>query len=263
MNNLFQYDIETDNFHFKYRKGIPSLKDREFHDYHEFVLFKSGDANFISKNIQQALTPGSMILIPKHNFHQFCIADTNTYERCILGFRETSELFSLICDVMTEVKIISAPDARFLSVFERMTECVKSDLSAAEKNMFVNSSLIQLLIYLKQYKIEAISQNINISPIVQNALNYIDRSFTKNISVETIAKNLYVSPSSLAHKFSKELNISVYRYISQKRLSAACEYIEKGESPTIAAEKSGFSDYSCFYRMYKKRYKDSPSKLWK
>ena len=79
-------------------------------------------------------------------------------------------------------------------------------------------------------------------------------NYTENLSVESIAKRLYISSSTLSHKFKKELRISVYQYITKKRLSAAHDLIRGGETLTNAALKSGFNDYSCFYRLYKKYY---------
>ena len=38
MENLFEYYIENENFHLKYAKGEPAIKEREFHQYYEFVI---------------------------------------------------------------------------------------------------------------------------------------------------------------------------------------------------------------------------------
>ena len=254
MDKTFEYYTETLEFHFKYAKGEPSVKQQEFHDYHEFVLFEEGSSYLISKNIQQQLACGSIVIIPKQHFHQFCISEPLSYVRCILGFRETPETSELIHEVMNEVKIIDCPDEKLLYLFKQLKEIIKGSLAANEKSLFVKSALIQLLIYLKKYNAESINKSINISSVVQNAINYIDKNYKSPLSVEIIAQKLYVSPSTLSHKFSKELNIPIYRYITKKRLSEAHKRIENGEAYTDAASKSGFSDYSCFYRLYKKYY---------
>ena len=256
MENLFEYYIETDNLHFKYAKGEPAVKEQEFHDYNEFVFFIKGKSFFLSKNIQQELTSGSLILIPKEHFHQFCVTQPETYIRCILGFRENGETDSLIREIMNTVKVLSIPDAKVTSIFEQLIEIIQSELSDEEKILFINSSLVQLLIYLKQYDFKLVSKCVSLSPMVSLSLKIIDEKYTENLSVKTIAKMLYVSPSTLAHKFSKELNMSVYRYITKKRLSAVRESVRQGESLTQAALNNGFSDYSCFYRLQKKYSKE-------
>ena len=255
MENLFEYYIETDNFHFKFAKGEPAVKEQEFHDYNEFVFFMKGKSFLVSKNIQQELVPGSIIIIPKEHFHQFCVSEPENYVRCILGFRETSELYKLVYEVMDMIKVIATPDENVISVFNNLIVIVKSELSDEEKSLFIRASLIQLLIYLKQHNSEIISKSVKLSPAVNYALDIINEKYTENLSVESIANQLYVSPSTLSHKFSKELKISVYQYITKKRLSVAHKLIWQGESLKNAALGSGFKDYSCFYRLYKKYYK--------
>ena len=256
MKKLFEYYFETDKLHFKYAKGEPTLKQQEFHDYNEFVFFISGKSFFISRNIQQELTPGSLILIPKEHFHQFCVNDPENYVRCILGFRETPETCGLIREIMNNIKISSSPDGKIILLFEQMINISKSNLSDEEKCLFINSSLIQLMIYLKLNPLTAVCDNMNLSPVVSKALTIIDEQYVKNLSVEKLSSLLFVSPSTLSHKFSKELNISVYQYITKKRLFLAHQLIQQGESLSNAALSSGFSDYSCFYRLYKKYYKN-------
>ena len=252
MDNIFEYYIETDELHFKYAKGEPALKDREFHNYNEFVFFIGGDSFFVSKNIQQKLVPQSLVIIPKEHFHQFRVDLPETYIRCILGFRETSELVSITREVMDSIKVISSPDSKTVSVFENLMEIVKSDLSDSEKVLHIRASLVQLMIYLKLNPFDAVSKNVSLSPVVSQALNIIDKKYTEKLTVDEIAKSLYISPSTLSHKFTDELSISVYQYITKKRLVSVYERIKQGESLTSAALNSGFSDYSCFYRLYKK-----------
>lgn len=252
MDNLFEYYIKTEELHFKYAKGEPELKDREFHNYNEFVFFINGDNFFVSKNVQQKLTAGTLVIIPKEHFHQFRVSNPETYTRCILGFRESSSISELAREVMDTIKVIGSPDSRITSVFENLAEIVKSNLSHSEKMLYINSSLVQLLIYLKLNPVAEPDSNVGFSPVVSRALNIIDQRYTERLTVEGIAKALYISPSTLSHKFTEELNISVYQYITKKRLSAAYERIRQGESLTSAALNSGFSDYSCFYRLYKK-----------
>ena len=256
MENLFEYYIEADGFHLKYAKGEPAVKEQEFHDYNEFVFFIDGKSYLVSKNIQQALAPGSIVFIPKEHFHQFFVSQPETYIRCILGFRETPEIYDLTREVMHTVRVISTPDTRIMSAFENLIEIVKSELSNEEKSLYIRSTLAQLLIYLKLNPPMAISNNVNLSPTVIGALAIIDEKYGEKLSVKNIADLLYVSPSTLAHKFSKELNISIYRYITKKRLSAAHRLIKCGEPMVTAAAKSGFGDYSCFYRLYKTNYKE-------
>lgn len=260
MHTRFEYYIETENFHLKYATGEPMLKGEEFHNYHEFVFFLGGNSRLISKNIQLDLSLENIIMIPKNSFHQFVILNPDKYTRCILGFRETPELFGLINDIMTDVKVILQPQENVLSLFYNLMDVAKSDLSREEKKMFIQASLIHLLVFFKKQPPNVVSRNINISPEVCQALHFIDKNFMDNISINSIADTLHISPSTLSHKFSRELNIPVYKYITEKRLSYVHKLLENGKNLYEAASMSGFGDYSGFFRMYKKRYGKVPSK---
>lgn len=255
MDNLFEYYIETEKFHLKYAKGEPAVKEQEFHNYNEFVLFIDGYSSLVSKNIQQKLTHGSLVIIPKEHFHHFYVEQPHTYERLIIGFCETTEINGLVCEVMDTIKVIPIPDVNVFIIFESLIKIVKSDICDEDKKLFVYSALMQLLIYLKHSSFGVISKNVLLSFEVSQALSIIDEKFNENLSVGQIAKALCVSTSTLSHKFSKELNISPYRYITKKRLIEAHKLIKNNEPLSSAAIKSGFCDYSCFYRLYKKYYK--------
>ena len=252
MDDKFSYELKFGSLYLKYAKGAPSVTNQEFHYHHEFVFFLNGSAYFVSKDIQQKLTENSLIVIPKEQFHQFRVSDPSQYTRLILGFSDDPEMEALIENVMTQIKVISTPGAKVLDIFGNLTQIVKSELTDEEKALFIKSSLIQLLIYLKYDRSQPIQQNINISPLVQRAITYIDTHYAEKLTIDSIAQQLYVSTSSLAHKFSCELGISIYRYISKKRLLEVHKLVEQGDSPTSAATKCGFGDYSCYYRIYKK-----------
>ena len=254
MEGKFEYYVNSDTVNVKYAKGAPSVTGREFHDYCEFLMYFEGNSRLISKNVQLTLMPGDIVMIPKYTFHQFVVENHDTYTRCVLGFYDLPILKELIDEVFCEVKVLQDPDKRIVRVFEDLMEIASSDLSDAEKRVFADSALAQLLVLCKKHQHGAVSVNINISPTIHKAMRYIDENFTQVLTVEDIAKAVHVSKSTLAHNFSKELKIPIYRYISKKRLSFAGELIKKGEPMTVAAEKSGFNDYSCFYRMYKRYY---------
>lgn len=262
MNCFFEHYIESDSFHLKYAKGEPSVKGEEFHNYHELVLFLGGSSHLISKSIQKDLEIGSLVIVPKGSFHQFVILDSN-YTRLILGFRETEEIAALCDSVMNEVQVIENPDIALSSVLSALIEITQSNISQKEKELFVFASLVHILIHLKKHSKGFAETKNELSHTVQKALSYIDGHYTEDISVESIADALHISVSQLFHKFKDELKLSVYQYISKKRLANARLLIEAGETVSGAAISSGFTDYSVFFRMYKKYYGEPPSQLRK
>jgi AraC-like DNA-binding protein len=262
MSDYFEHYVRSKDLHLKYAKGEPSAKGQEFHNYHEIVLFFGGKARFISKSIQKELSLHSLILVPRASFHQFAVRGSD-YTRLILGFYETEETGALARQVMQNVRVIDEPAPALLSALHRLAEAVASDFSGEEKELFIRASLIHILLYLKKES-PAIAESKNgLSPTVAGALSYIDGHYTRPITVEQVAQALHVSVSQLFHKFKEELQISVYQYVSKKRIANARLLIEAGETAANAAATSGFSDYSVFFRTYVKTYGEAPSRLRK
>ena len=256
---MFTHYIAAGSCHVKYAQGKPAVTGREFHSYDEIVLFLEGNAQLISKNIQIRLTPGSVVLIPREQFHQFVVTDHDSYTRCILGFGDVPQLQSLIRQVMTEVAVIPQPSAQVYSLFRTLTQAAQKDLPKPEQALLMQSAVAQLLFSQKLSGEQAIRKYLTASPVTQKALGYIDENLAKELRLDIIAQAAGVSSSSLSHHFRKDLSISVYRYISEKRLSAVRQYMAQGIPLGAAAERSGFKDYSGFFRLYKSYYGECPS----
>ena len=258
MDGCFSYYIEDDSCHFKYARGKPSASGREFHSYDEMVLFLDGNVQFLSKNIQLTLTPGTLVLIPREQFHQFAVTQEQRYTRCILGFRQIPALQELMGQVMREITVIPHPTQQTLELFRQLMEAAEKGLP--ELQLMVPAVLTLLLTEQKQGNTPGIRELVTLSEVTHRTLDYIDSNLTKPLSLPGIAQALNVSASTLSHRFKEDLNIPVYHYIVKKRLSVAGSYIEQGMALHTAATMSGFTDYAGFFRLYKKYYGHAPGK---
>lgn len=82
-----------------------------------------------------------------------------------------------------------------------------------------------------------------------------------NITVDSLAKHLFVSRRYLYTLFKKYKNISPLEYIHAVRMKSADKYLTSTDLPiSEIAEIVGYSNYSHFTRAYKKYFFISPSK---
>ncbi|MBQ7359752.1 MAG: helix-turn-helix transcriptional regulator [Lachnospiraceae bacterium] len=94
--------------------------------------------------------------------------------------------------------------------------------------------------------------------LLDRIMAYVEANFAKDISIEEVAKQLFVSNSTISHLFKQKMGISFYRFVTQRRLIAAKKLIEKDIHLETVGIQVGFADYSGFYRAFKKEYGISP-----
>lgn len=105
-------------------------------------------------------------------------------------------------------------------------------------------------------------------PVSQNAsekqdllnqlLTYVEANLSERITLEETADRFWISTTTLSALFSKKMGISFYQYVLQRRLRQARDLICQGVPIENVAARVGFSDYSAFYRAFRREYGASP-----
>ncbi|ALV22119.1 helix-turn-helix domain-containing protein [Carnobacterium antarcticum] len=95
--------------------------------------------------------------------------------------------------------------------------------------------------------------NPEYSDIVKRAIHYILLHIDYPLTLEEIAKKIYVNPAHLSRKFKSETHMTLTQYIHYKKIEEAKPYLEKGSlSITEIALLVGFNDSNYFGKVFKK-----------
>jgi AraC-like DNA-binding protein len=98
---------------------------------------------------------------------------------------------------------------------------------------------------------------------VQQALNVIHESPGRDLTLEFIARHVFLSESRISHLFKAEVGIPIQRYLLWYKLAQAAFNIGKGMSLTTAAEEAGFADSAHFSRSFRVMFGLTPSQILK
>jgi YesN/AraC family two-component response regulator len=87
----------------------------------------------------------------------------------------------------------------------------------------------------------------------------IDREYTSEISLSSIAREYYISKETLSRAFKKRFGVGVTSYITHARLERAQELLSLGYNSNQISEMIGYNDANYFSRIFKAIYKMTPS----
>ena len=99
--------------------------------------------------------------------------------------------------------------------------------------------------------------------LLERVMAHIEANLSEKITLSQIAQHFFVSESTISQTFRKKSGVSFYRVVTQRRLIAAKLQIMEGRAMEQVAERCGFTDYSAFYRAFKREYGISPREFRK
>ncbi len=121
----------------------------------------------------------------------------------------------------------------------------------------LNNMLLQMVrSYCLLTKEHSLSQY---SPIIKQALTFINLNLSSNLTVKKVALEVNLSPDYLTRLFKKELGVTVITYINQKRIYRSLKLLKNTNlSIEEIGDLIGLSNTSYFYTLFKREIGISP-----
>ncbi len=94
--------------------------------------------------------------------------------------------------------------------------------------------------------------------LINSLIEYIEGNLDSPLTLDSAAAHFYVSRGTVNKAFRDTMDTTFHKFLTQRRLILAKLLIKEGEAMESVAEKCGFSDYSIFYKAFKKEYGLSP-----
>ena len=101
-------------------------------------------------------------------------------------------------------------------------------------------------------------ENTGDQDTVKQILTYCTENYTRPITLEILAKELYLSKYYISHIFHKRMQMSLNDFVNRLRVEHSCSLLEKGCSITDIAYASGFSSVRTYNRAFLKHMEMAP-----
>lgn len=124
-----------------------------------------------------------------------------------------------------------------------------------------NADKLEYEKYFYELLLELKKNNSTKNDLARNIKTYLFENYDSKITLESLSNKFYLSPNQIINIYKSKYGDTPYHALLDFRLKKASELIlATNESIQIIAIKTGFEDYTVFYKAFTKQYKLSPKK---
>ena len=246
--------------------------EMHIHDCYELYYSISGGKQFLIDNRFYPISPGDLFIINQYESHKLTQIDNSVHERIVLSIYpdfvrrlSTAETDLDYCfsnrdsRFQHKVSLDKTAQSRFLYYISKITSARGYAHDIVEQAAFM-----ELMVMINALSDANAGENCvstyKYSRQVDDILAYINQNIGQSITVEQLAENFFLSESYICRIFRQATGTTINKYITARRISIAKVHLSEGDSVSVAFEKSGFGDYSSFFKAFTKAVGVSPKK---
>ena len=240
------------NSQFIYKKGTVSPNRKIV--YYELEYFpESGGISYVN-GIAYPVAKGNVLCAVPGSMRHSVLHFKAHYVKC-----KTDN--PILISLLRQLPVITAfgeNDVLVKKLFQQISwHC---DLNDPVHMLYAEAKLLELLFRLiNKNQLEGQSQISN--PLIRQAVKFIDLNYQKDIKLESIAKEVGLTPVYFHNLFMKTTGQTPHEYLLEKRLSAAKELLTGSDMSLVnVAAECGFSSQSYFNAVFKKYSGTTPLK---
>lgn len=246
--------------------------EMHIHDCYELYYSISGGKQFLIDNRFYSIAPGDLFIINQYESHKLTQIDNSVHERIVLSVHPdyTKKLSTADTNLdycftnrplsfQHKVSLNREQQKRFLYYINKITSAEGYAHDIIEQAAFME--LMVLINTLSDSNAaESTVSSYKYNHQVDDILAYLNQNIAQPITIEQLAKQFFLSESYICRIFKSATGTTINKYITARRISIAKSLLNEGLSVSEAYEKSGFTDYSNFFKSFTKAVGVSPKK---
>lgn len=265
---VYSTHVATTNFNTSPGAKYHEEYDIHCHNTYEVYYFISGDVSYLVEGKHYTPTPHSILMISPNILHGVKSNSHVSYKRFAFHFLPevipVENRFALLAPFhqsssQSDIYYQDVRNFKLQNYFENLLMCedMPDDMRSMAIPIAVQALLSQILYMSRQTK--SLPPSENHSQTVSKIIAYINDNLSKKITLDDISDRFFISKHHLNKVFRKATGTTLLHYVSHKKIATANHYMMQGDSASEASLKVGFSDYSVFYRSYKKFFGHAPT----
>lgn len=240
-----------------------TMKSIHNHSHYEILYIPEGERILVAEKSKYKLDKNCIALVPPYTLHRTLKSSEYTrdyYKKYLINF--TKDFVAKISMAM-DIDIFAAFQQNIILIQfdnEREVDFAKSTMlqmleynntgNLYDEQMF-RILLCGLLTFLaKKVTKEAV---YNETVITDKIVEYMENNFEDDITLESLAKQFFISKYEISRMFSKNVGISFVEYLTRIRIENSKKLLQDTSlSVTRVSELTGFHSSSNFARVFKK-----------
>lgn len=242
-----------------------------YHDFIELSIITSGEVDYIIDGKNYLFKKGQVVITNPGVYHTEVIKEKCKCSQLHIGINKInlSEKGSNYIDINGENPFID-----FSIYNSELLKCCNEIITEQDEKKIgyplVLKSLVMKILIIIYRELEGESQDEENYPcsfewrekknIVDSVIQYMNTNYMKDISLDKLSKNMYLSTVYLSKIFKEETGDSPINYLIKIRLAKAKELLKKKKMPIkVVAQSVGYKDAYHFSKLFKKYYGIAPS----
>lgn len=242
------YQIEMRKFAFTATYFKHLLPRPHIHTHLELIYLKEGKSEVVLDNKRYMLEGGDLFLAFPNQIHYYY--DQTPIEGRFLIFspeiaREFKELFQTKMPVNPVIHTDDFP----MDIWDWM-EKISKKIERGEGFDEIAAKGYLLAILGEMFSRMEFVNKPGDQETIKKILTYCIENYTEPLTLEGLAKELYLNKYYISHVFRERMNTSYKDFINQLRVEHACDLLKEDANITEIAYASGFSTVRTFNRAF-------------
>ena len=227
------------------------INDSHIHDQCEIYINLSGKVSFMVEGHLYPVERGDCIITRPLEYHHCVYREMMPHEHYWILFSSKGNE-ALLAPFFERPKgignrIVPTNKERLLKL------CQALEHAASPLDQY--TAFFRILQYLQE---GTAPKETDLPEEMQKALHSINENFRSPLRMEELAKEHFLSISTMERQFKTHLGVSPMEYLRKKRLSFAASLLAEGATVSKAAAESGFADSSHFIALFKRQFGKTP-----